>query len=151
MQHTVFAWYLFLQMMFSRHSIQKMHNGTTGEMIAQPKYYSTERRRYAENMRKRDAQNTNIGTYKNLKFFTRSYSSGINTVLCSQRVSLLLKKTPWYVLRGLSCPHRPLQIKMPAGTLVSNLNLLGGVWKPAANYNGCLARFQFLRKCANGQ
>ncbi len=101
MQHTVFAWYPFLQMMFSRHSIQKMHNGTTGEKIARPKCYSTERRRYAESMRKRDTQNINIGTYKNLNLFTLSYSSEINTVLCSQRVSLLLRKTPWCVLRGL--------------------------------------------------
>jgi hypothetical protein len=75
-------------MMFSRHSIQKMHNGTTGEKIARPKYIiQMKGDDYAESMRKRDTQNKNIGTYKNLNFFTLSYSSGINTVLCSQRVS----------------------------------------------------------------
>jgi hypothetical protein len=30
-----------------------------------------------------------------------------------------------------------------------NLNLLGQVWQPAANYNGCLASFKLKEKAAN--
>jgi hypothetical protein len=31
-----------------------------------------------------------------------------------------------------------------------NLNLLGQVWQPAANYNGCLQRFKFKKNVPNG-
>jgi hypothetical protein len=32
--------------------------------------------------------------------------------------------------------------------LVLNLNLLGQVWQPAADYNDFLAPFKFLKRCA---
>jgi hypothetical protein len=31
-----------------------------------------------------------------------------------------------------------------------NMNLLGEMWQSAADYNGCLARFKFLKSMPNG-
>ncbi len=57
---------------------------------------------------------------------TLSYSSEINAVFCPQRVSLPLKNTLWYVLRGLCCPsslvQQPLQIKTAVWHIFS------GIW-----------------------
>jgi hypothetical protein len=39
-----------------------------------------------------------------------------------------------------------LQIKM---ALILNVNLLGRMWDPAADYNGCLAHFKFLKRATN--
>ncbi len=81
---------------------------------------------------------------------TLSYSSEINAVLCPQRVSLLLKKN------AVICPQRAvlhccpsskveqlMQIKMAIWRSFLNLNMLDRVREPAADYNGCLARFKF--------
>ncbi len=137
MQHTVFAWYPSLQMMFSRHPIQKMHNRTTGEEIARPKYYSIERRRYAENMRKRDTQNTNMGTYKNLNFFTLSYSSGIK--LSS-------------VLRGFlgcwkkhRCPQRAFLLNQSGASLHSPFQIKIAIWRTFFKFE--LARPGVAARC----
>ncbi len=58
---------------------------------------------------------------------TLSYSSKINTVLCPQRVSLRLKKTSWFVLRGYCC-------------------LSSRVWQPATDSNVYLEGFKFKKK-----
>jgi hypothetical protein len=41
---------------------------------------------------------------------------------------------------------RPLADNNVSGALVKNLSLFGWVCQPAANCNGCLACFQFLKK-----
>ncbi len=91
-------------------------------------------------------------TYMTAKLLTLSYSSKINAMLCPQRGFSALEKTQWFALRGHAAhPFRcdsPLQIVMAIWSTFLNLNLLGRVWEPAVDYEGCWARFIFLKKSA---
>ncbi len=60
---------------------------------------------------------------------TLSYLSEINGIFCPLRDSQPLKKAPWHVLRGLSCP--------PSGL----------VQQSTADLNGHLAHFLKVRTC----
>jgi hypothetical protein len=81
---------------------------------------------------------------------TLSYPSTLYTVLCPQRVSLPWKKKPLYVLKE-QCSHprcdSPANINGRLAQYFLNLNLLGRVWQPTANYNGFLLRFKLKKVC----
>jgi hypothetical protein len=42
-----------------------------------------------------------------------------------------------------------IQLNDAFGILFLNLNMLGRVWEPTADYNGCLARFIFKKSAPN--
>jgi hypothetical protein len=48
---------------------------------------------------------------------------------------------------GCDCP---LLIEMALGALFLNLNFMGWVWQPAADYNGCLVGCKFKNSATNG-
>jgi hypothetical protein len=73
-------------------------------------------------------------TSETLSLLTLSYSSKINVVL---------------FLHQVGCDS-PLQIVMAAWRTLLNLNLLGWVWQPHADYTGCLAHFKFKKSLPNG-
>jgi hypothetical protein len=66
-----------------------------------------------------------------------------NDVICRQRAVLPIP------LGTTAC----CRLKWPFGALFFlNLNFQGPAWEPlqTTQYNGCLAIFKFLKKCANG-
>jgi hypothetical protein len=76
-------------------------------------------------------------------FFPLSFSLEINAVIDPQRFTLPLKKRHDISSKGYSTHpvgHKSLlQIQM---AVFKNLNLMGQVWKPTADYNDRLARFK---------
>ncbi len=88
-------------------------------------------------------------------FLTLSYSLKINAVLCPERVYLPFKKRRDIFSEG-NAAHavrcgRPLADTVMTiwRTFLLNLNLLGRVWQPDADYNSCLALFKLKKKiCA---
>jgi hypothetical protein len=72
-------------------------------------------------------------------------------MLCPPRVSLpLIKRCDMFLENNAAYPvgcANPLQIVMSVWYTFLNLNLLGRVWQPGADYDGCLAVFKFKIKC----
>ncbi len=77
---------------------------------------------------------------------TLSYSSEINALLCSQRVTLLLKKIFWEWNAAHPVGYNsPLQIKMAVWHTFLKKFELAGSQEHTADYNGFLAHFEFLK------